>query len=75
MKIKDFDLYPAVQKVIARSPNASKNSDGRVKKCSYWSDRRSVIFSFFIFIYLFIIIIYFFCVESATPYNPFQNLK
>ena len=26
---------PVVQKVLARSPNASKNSDGQVKKCSY----------------------------------------
>ena len=28
-------VYTAVQKVFACSPNLSKNSDGRVKKCSY----------------------------------------
>ena len=39
-----------VQKVLARSPNASKNSDRRVKKCN----RRSVIFSFFKMFLLFL---------------------
>ena len=33
---ENFSFYIlAVQKVLARSPNASNNSDGRVKNCSY----------------------------------------
>ena len=32
---KKGNVYSAVQKVLARSPNATKNSDRRVTKCSY----------------------------------------
>ena len=46
-------IVTAVQKVLSCSSNASKNSNGRVKKCSYKSDGQSVNFSFLI-VFLFI---------------------
>ena len=44
--VQTLYTYIAVQNVLAHSPNASKNSNGGVNKCSYKSLGRSVILSF-----------------------------